>query len=91
MTNQIMKQKDKYNYSVKMGTGRLMKQKIMLPINELDLPDYDYMEQYVKILCIINTNSILISKKYRTLQLKSLLWNSVSLMGLLLSQFLEVR
>ena len=48
MTNQIMKQKDKYNYSVKMGTGRLMKQKIMLPINELDLPDYDYMEQYVK-------------------------------------------
>lgn len=48
ITNQIMKQKDKYNYSVKMGTGRLMKQKIMLPINELKLPDYDYMEQYVK-------------------------------------------
>lgn len=48
ITNQIMKQKDKYNYSVKMGTGRLMKQKIMLPVNELNIPDYDYMEQYVK-------------------------------------------
>ncbi len=48
ITNQIMKQKDKYNYSVKMGTGRLKKQKIMLPINEFGLPDYDYMEQYIK-------------------------------------------
>lgn len=52
ITNQIMQQKDKYNYGYKMGTGRLQKQLILLPINDMDEPDYEYMEQYIKNLMI---------------------------------------
>jgi len=48
LTNQIMQQKVKYNYGYKMGTGRLKKQYIMLPINDNKDPDYEYMEQYIK-------------------------------------------
>ena len=48
ITNQIMQQKDKYNYSIKMGTARLKKQKIMLPVDEHGTPDYSFMEQYIK-------------------------------------------
>lgn len=48
MTTQIMQQKEKYNYSLKMGTNRLSRQKIMLPIDDKGNPDYPYMEQYIK-------------------------------------------
>lgn len=48
ITNQITQQKDKYNYGYKMGTGRLKKQMIMLPITNDGSPDYNYMEQYIK-------------------------------------------
>lgn len=48
ITNQIMQQKDKYNYSIKMGTARLKKQKVMLPVDEHDNPDYTFMEHYIK-------------------------------------------
>lgn len=48
ITNQVMQQKDKYNYSIKMGTARLKKQKIMLPVDEQGEPDYAFMEQYIK-------------------------------------------
>ena len=48
MTNQIMQQKDKYNYSVKMGTARLLRQKILLPTDSSGNPDYAYMESYIK-------------------------------------------
>lgn len=48
IANQIKAQKDKYNYSYKMGTGRLKRQKIMLPVDEDGNPNYDYMEQYMK-------------------------------------------
>lgn len=48
ITNQITQQKDKYNYGYKMGTGRLKKQMIMLPITDDGQPDYEYMEQYIK-------------------------------------------
>lgn len=47
-TTQIMQQKEKYNYCLKMGTGRLSSQRIMLPINAKGHPDYEYMEQYIK-------------------------------------------
>lgn len=47
---QITKQKDKYGYGYKMGTGRLKRQKIMLPINLDGTPDYGYMENYTKYL-----------------------------------------
>lgn len=56
ITNQIMLQRKNYNYSRKMGTERLKKQKIMLPAFDEDTPDYDYMEQYIKNIMI---------KKYR--------------------------
>lgn len=48
ITNQISLQKDKYNYGYKMGTGRLLKQKIMLPIDQNGQPDYVFMENYIK-------------------------------------------
>ena len=50
ITNQITQQKDKYNYGYKMGTGRLKKQMIMLPITDEGSPDYEYMEQYIKVV-----------------------------------------
>lgn len=48
ITNQIMQQKEKYGYGYKMGTARLQKQNILLPVDELNEPDYEYMEQYIK-------------------------------------------
>lgn len=48
MTTQIMQQKEKYNYSLKMGSKRLSKQKKMLPVDSNGNPDYRYMEQYIK-------------------------------------------
>jgi len=48
VTTILMKQKDKYSYSVKMGTKRLQRQKIMLPITPNDEPDWIFMEQYMK-------------------------------------------
>jgi len=47
IVNQIKQQKEKYNYGYKMGTGRLKRQQIMLPISEEGEPDYNYMEQYM--------------------------------------------
>ena len=47
IVNQIKAQKDKYNYGYKMGTNRLKKQKIMLPIDNEGNPNYNYMEQYM--------------------------------------------
>ena len=43
---QITAQKDKYNYAYKMGTARLKRQKVLLPVDELGKPDWDYMEEY---------------------------------------------
>src|SRR5699024_3869360 len=48
VTTILMKQKDKYSYSVKMGTKRLQRQKIMLPITPNDETDWIFMEQYMK-------------------------------------------
>ena len=50
ITNQIMQQKEKYNYGYKMGTGRLNKQFVMLPIDKNKEPDYKFMEEYIKSL-----------------------------------------
>lgn len=50
IANQITMQKEKYNYGYKMGTGRLKRQKILLPINEDEKPDYEFMEQCVKLI-----------------------------------------
>ena len=48
LTNQIMLQKNKYNYGYKMGTSRLKKQYIMLPVDDRGNPDYEYMEYYTQ-------------------------------------------
>ncbi len=44
----ITNQRDKYSYGYKMGTGRIKRQKIMLPVNKKGEPDYEYMENYIK-------------------------------------------
>lgn len=50
ISNQITMQKEKYGYGYKMGTARLLKQKILLPITNDGKPDYDFMENYMKSL-----------------------------------------
>ncbi|MBC8945395.1 restriction endonuclease subunit S [Xenorhabdus indica] len=47
LSNQVSCQREKYNYGYKMGTGRLKRQKIMLPIDENGKPDYPFMDKYV--------------------------------------------
>ena len=46
--NQIMEQKDKYNFGYAFGLNRLKRQYIMLPIDDSGNIDYEYMEQFVK-------------------------------------------
>jgi hypothetical protein len=48
VAQQITRQKGKYGYGYKMGTARLKRQKIMLPINENNEPDYVFMENYMR-------------------------------------------
>lgn len=48
ISNVITGQRKKYGYGYKMGTGRLKRQKIMLPVTEAGLPDYDYMKSYMQ-------------------------------------------
>jgi hypothetical protein len=45
----ILKQKIKYEYGYKFNGERMKRQKIMLPVNSHDDPDYEYMEQYMRI------------------------------------------
>jgi hypothetical protein len=47
ITSSIQKQKEKYAYGYKMGTERIKRQKIMLPVKNGN-PDFDFMEQYMK-------------------------------------------
>jgi hypothetical protein len=48
ISTQITAQKGKYGYGYKMGTGRLKRQKIMLPVNGQKEPDYAFMEEYMR-------------------------------------------
>ena len=48
MKNVILQQKSKYNYGYKFNAQRMARQKIMLPVNKKNMPDYVYMEQYIK-------------------------------------------
>ena len=50
LTNQLTAQRGKYGYGYKMGTGRLKRQAIMLPVDSGGQPDWQYMEQYAKML-----------------------------------------
>ncbi len=44
----ILKQKVKYRYGYKFNASRMKKQKILLPINSDNQPDYEFMENYMK-------------------------------------------
>ncbi|MFN8366535.1 MAG: restriction endonuclease subunit S [Candidatus Kapaibacterium sp.] len=44
----ILKQKSKFQYAYKFNETRMVRQKILLPVDKAGLPDYDYMENYVK-------------------------------------------
>ena len=44
----ILQQKVKYTYGYKFNGQRMERQKILLPVNEKDHPDYKFMEQYGK-------------------------------------------
>ena len=49
MTRCLINQKEKYGYGYKMGTERLKRQKLLLPINKFGKPDYSYMKKYMQI------------------------------------------
>lgn len=55
----ISSQKEKYGYGYKMGTARLKRQKILLPINEDESINYEFMKKYIIIQEIISIYSIL--------------------------------
>ena len=46
--NLILQQKKKFQYGYKFNAGRMERQKINLPINELGEPDWLYMENYMR-------------------------------------------
>ncbi len=48
LAHQITVQRGKYNYGYKMGTERLKRQMIQLPVDESGQPDWEFMTQYMK-------------------------------------------
>lgn len=44
----ILQQKEKYMYAYKFNEQRMRKQKIMLPVTDEGVPDYDFMANYMK-------------------------------------------
>ncbi len=44
----ITKQREKYGYGYKMGTGRLKRQRILLPVDANNNPDWAFMESYMR-------------------------------------------
>jgi len=60
---QILKQKAKYQYGYKFNGTRMNRQKIMLPVNDQNEPDYDYMENYMKQLEYKKLNEYLRKKE----------------------------
>ena len=46
----LEKLKSKYSYGKTLGTNRLAKEKIWLPVDIDGNPDYDFMENYIKSL-----------------------------------------
>ena len=45
----ILQQKEKYAYGYKFNGARMNRQKIFLPVDDNDNPDYDYMKKYMQI------------------------------------------
>ena len=46
----VLQQKSKYAYGYKFNEERMQKQMIMLPVYDNNTPDWDYMEQYARVL-----------------------------------------
>lgn len=44
----ITSQREKYGYGYKMGTGRLKRQRILLPVDNYEDPDWRFMEEYMR-------------------------------------------
>ena len=44
----ITNQREKYGYGYKMGTGRLKRQRILLPIDDVGQPHWEFMEEYMR-------------------------------------------
>ena len=63
LTACIEKQRIKYGYGYKMGTGRLKKQKILLPVDASNQPDWINIERFMqqmeleKIICYLKSNN----------------------------------
>ena len=53
MTNRLS---EKYNFNREINDNRISREKIMLPINAKEEPDYIYMEQYIKNLMVKKYN-----------------------------------
>ena len=65
----ISEQKGKYGYGYKMGTGRLKRQKIMLPSDKEGKPNYDFMKK-----CIIMNELKHIKKILKFLKIKKFIF-----------------
>lgn len=48
IASQITAQKEKYSYGYILGSERLKRQKILLPVNSKGEPDYEFMENYMR-------------------------------------------
>ena len=63
LTACIEKQRIKYGYGYKMGTGRLKKQKILLPVDANNQPDWINIERFMqqmeleKIICYLKSKN----------------------------------
>ena len=51
-TSVFAQQRSKYSYGYKFNEQRMLRQKLMLPVNDSGEPDYEYMEQYSKNMMI---------------------------------------
>ena len=50
---------EKYNFNREINDKRIKREKILLPVNDNNEPDYDYMEQYVKNIIYSKINNYL--------------------------------
>lgn len=77
VSNQITMQKEKYNYGYKMGTERLKRQTILLPINNNKEPDYEYIKKYIKFKIDIKIDDY---KKYSKKVLDNLTYKEIEVL-----------
>lgn len=55
----ILQQKEKYAYGYKFNGSRMKRQKIFLPVDNNEKPDYDYMKKYMQIQEIKNYHDLI--------------------------------